>query len=283
MAPAAKRLASALAIASQDSRLRVTDIETRYKTRFTADTLAVLTRRFPRARFVWLMGADNLLQIAEWQRWPAIFGCVPVAVFARPTYTQVGLSSIAAQRFARNRCSARAAARLADATPPAWCFLPIRLEKLSATYLRQLAQTQTSRRKTRGEATITTETAVPLARPSATPRAIADLVLHVLDEGKAEEIREIDLRGKSSIADYMLIASGRSSRQVAALATQVTDKLRDLGLRHPSVEGKAQGDWVLIDAGDVIVHLFRPEVRAYYNLEKMWGVQIPPGEELRSA
>jgi ribosome-associated protein len=81
----------------------------------------------------------------------------------------------------------------------------------------------------------------------------------------------IDLQGKSSFADHMVIASGRSSRQVTALADQVESGLKDAGYGRISSEGKTHGDWVLIDAGDVIVHLFRPEVRSYYNLERMWG------------
>jgi ribosome-associated protein len=86
----------------------------------------------------------------------------------------------------------------------------------------------------------------------------------------------IDLAGKSSLADYMVVATGRSSRQVTALADQVATQLKKSGRGQVPVEGKAQGDWVLIDAGDVIVHLFRPEVRTYYNLEKMWGAAPVP-------
>ena len=94
-------------------------------------------------------------------------------------------------------------------------------------------------------------------------------IIASLEDGKAEEIVTIDLAGKTQIADYMVIASGRSARQVVALTEHLIEILprRSRSL----VEGKAQGDWVLIDAGDVIVHLFRPEIRAYYNLEKMWG------------
>ena len=105
--------------------------------------------------------------------------------------------------------------------------------------------------------------------------ALQALIFHTLDEGKAEELVSIDLRGRSSIADHMVIGSGRSSRQVAALADQVATKLKESGFGNVSIEGKSQGDWVLIDAGDVIVHLFRPEVRAYYNLEKMWRAVEP--------
>jgi len=93
----------------------------------------------------------------------------------------------------------------------------------------------------------------------------------LLDDGKAEDIATIDLQGKSDIADFMLIATGRSQRQVTALAQRVTEGLKEAGCKHVAVEGLRHGEWVLIDAGDVVVHLFRPETRAYYNLEKMWG------------
>ncbi|MGH7002042.1 MAG: ribosome silencing factor, partial [Stellaceae bacterium] len=90
----------------------------------------------------------------------------------------------------------------------------------------------------------------------------------------AEDLVVIDLQGKSSIADYMLIATGRSQRQVVSLAERLLATLKDHGHGRASAEGLSHGDWVLIDAGDVIVHLFRPEVRSYYNLEKMWGATL---------
>ncbi|WP_338064167.1 ribosome silencing factor [Rhodoblastus acidophilus] len=96
-----------------------------------------------------------------------------------------------------------------------------------------------------------------------------------LEDLKAEDISLIDLEGKTSVADWMVIASGRSTTQVGALADRVVRALKDMGARTPGVEGLPACDWVLIDAGDVIVHLFRPEVRAFYNLEKMWGVDRP--------
>lgn len=102
--------------------------------------------------------------------------------------------------------------------------------------------------------------------------ALRDLIVATLDDGKAEEIVVIDLAGKSSMADYMIVASGRSSRQVGALAEQLVEKLKGAGYRSPGVEGRGQGDWVLVDAGDAVVHLFRPEIRSLYNLEKMWSM-----------
>ncbi len=88
---------------------------------------------------------------------------------------------------------------------------------------------------------------------------------------KAEDSLTIDLTGKSSIADFMVVASGRSQRHVASIAEQVVKDIEKAGVPRVRVEGLRQGDWVLIDAGDVIVHVFRPEVRAHYNLEKMWS------------
>jgi ribosome-associated protein len=99
---------------------------------------------------------------------------------------------------------------------------------------------------------------------------LLERVLASLEDDKAEEIVSIDLRGKSSIADFMVICSGRSSRQVAAISEKLVERLKHAVGRPCRVEGKDAGDWVLIDAGDVIVHIFRPEVREFYQLEKMW-------------
>lgn len=95
-------------------------------------------------------------------------------------------------------------------------------------------------------------------------------IIESLNDDKAEEIVQIDLRGKSAMADHMVVCSGRSSRQVGAISEKLADRLKQKFGRHCKVEGKGQGDWVLIDAGDVIVHVFRPEVREFYQIEKMW-------------
>ncbi|WP_066658483.1 MULTISPECIES: ribosome silencing factor [unclassified Sphingomonas] len=97
------------------------------------------------------------------------------------------------------------------------------------------------------------------------------LVLTSLDDDQAVETVSIPLAGKSSIADYMVVASGRSTRQVASMAQKLAEKIKAERGHNPRVEGLPTADWVLIDAGDVIVHLFRPEVRTFYNLERMWA------------
>jgi ribosome-associated protein len=109
---------------------------------------------------------------------------------------------------------------------------------------------------------------------STDPAAVLTLVREILEDHKAEETVVIDLQGKSTIGDYMVIASGTSSRQVVALAEHIVQSLKKRGLPTVKPEGIRQGDWVLVDAGNVIVHLFRPEVRDFYNLEKMWEVDL---------
>ena len=106
----------------------------------------------------------------------------------------------------------------------------------------------------------------------------ADLLNQIvrwLDDAKAEEIVTIDLAGKSSIGDFMVVATGRSDRHVGAIAEQIGRKLKDLGLGRVRVEGMEACDWVLLDTGDIIVHVFRDEVRDFYNLEKMWSADRP--------
>ena len=100
---------------------------------------------------------------------------------------------------------------------------------------------------------------------------MAEALAKALEDDKAEDLLFIDLEGKSSLADYMIIASGRSGRHVASLADHISQEAKKLTGRPASVEGMPNADWVLIDTGDVIVHLFRPEVREFYNLEKIWA------------
>ncbi|ODT68880.1 MAG: ribosome silencing factor [Pelagibacterium sp. SCN 63-23] len=101
-------------------------------------------------------------------------------------------------------------------------------------------------------------------------KPLIDLILDTLEDAKAEDTVAVDITGKSSLADHMVVTSGRSQRHVAAVADQIINVLRDNGYGKPRVEGLPYADWVLVDSGDVIVHIFRPEVREFYNIEKMW-------------
>ena len=135
MAPLGERLASAQKLV-RHPKILVTDLEARLGTRYTADTLAALHRRFPNTCFVWLMGADNLAQIRHWERWCEVFRLAAVAVFDRPTYCLRALAELAAERFKRRRKPLRSARRLADMERPVWAFFRIRLDPSSATALR---------------------------------------------------------------------------------------------------------------------------------------------------
>lgn len=116
----------------------------------------------------------------------------------------------------------------------------------------------------------------PAPAAAAPAPQIIDLILKNLDDAKAEQTVAIDITGKSSLADHMVVTSGRSNRHVSAMADQLVKALREAGHGKPRVEGLPHADWVLVDTGDVIVHIFRPEVREFYNIEKMWTVDFAP-------
>lgn len=118
-------------------------------------------------------------------------------------------------------------------------------------------------------------TAKSLVRADLSAAALHALVMAQLDDDQAQDVVSIPLEGKSSIADHMVIASGRSTRQVASMAQKLAEKIKQAG-GTARIEGLTNADWVLIDAGDVIVHLFRPEVRTFYNLERMWAFGDAP-------
>lgn len=112
---------------------------------------------------------------------------------------------------------------------------------------------------------------VPTPLPASEPGSLHELVLKSLDDDQAQDLVSVPLEGKSSIADHMVIASGRSTRQVAAMAQKLAERIKHGGFGHVRIEGLPAADWVLVDAGDVVIHLFRPEVRSFYNLERMWA------------
>ncbi len=117
------------------------------------------------------------------------------------------------------------------------------------------------------------ELAVASAAAAVGP-VLIELVLETLDDAKAEQTVAVDITGKSSLTDHMVVTSGRSNRHVGAIADQLVKTLREQGFGKPRVEGLPHADWVLVDAGDVIIHIFRPEVREFYNIERMWAVDF---------
>jgi ribosome silencing factor RsfS/YbeB/iojap/nicotinate (nicotinamide) nucleotide adenylyltransferase len=316
MASFAKRFAMAR-FQARHPRILVTDLEVRLGTQFTFDTLAALSRYYPHTRFVWLMGADNLGQIHRWQHWRGIFQNIPIAVFDRPPYRLQTLAGPAAAAYAKYRRDPAKARDLVSLVPPAWTFFPSRLEPLSSSQLRQAARSfgpdslrarfaastfketdphmvtssmgKTPAEKPPAELRKKTARKKPAAETVGTPvkadpspEAVRDLVVKSIDDDKGEDIVVVDLQGRSNLADYIVIASGRSARQVGAMAEHLLRNLQpELSFRM-TVEGLPQGDWVLLDCGDVVVHLFRPEVRDFYAIEKMWGLE-PPAPKVSEA
>lgn len=129
--------------------------------------------------------------------------------------------------------------------------------------------------------TITPKGGPPIAKSKRTSHVqkLKRLIETSLDDDKAQDIVAIDLAGKSSLADYMIVASGLSQRHITTLANHIAEKLRTIGFGAVPAEGKDSSDWVVLDAGDIIVHLFHPEARRHYNLEKMWAMPTPVAME----
>ena len=241
-------------------------------TRYTLDTVRALNRLYPQARFVWLMGADILPQLEHWAGWRDLFAAIPIAAFARPGWSYAALQSAAPATFARYRLKAEQARTLASCEAPAWCFIPSRLDPHSATAIRAV---RPRRIPPKGKTISDKNTPEARTLPDRGKASAAQLALvkQSLEDDKAEDIAVIDLKGKSAFADYMVIASGRSTRQVVAIAEHLADRLKQAGHGYSPVEGKQVGDWVLVDGGDVVVHIFRPEARTFYALEKMWALE----------
>jgi nicotinate-nucleotide adenylyltransferase len=319
MAPFAARLASARRIAD-GRRVVATGIEARLGTRYTADTLALLRHRFPRARFALLLGADNLEQLPRWRRWREIARTTPIAVVPRPGATRRALAGQATRVLGRHRRRPAALLRGEEGAAHApWCLIPGPEHPASATAIRarcgepwqarntkrkeaaiartpkpragddlEAAPPRTPRPRRAGTATKALSAAGP-DRTSADPprsretepdrlQALVAAARTSLEDDKAENIQVLDVTGRASFTDRMIIATGQVERQLQAMATHLEEALEKAGMKLRRDRIQASPDWVLIDAGDLVVHLFRPDARATYALERMWGPDSPQGE-----
>jgi nicotinate-nucleotide adenylyltransferase len=282
MEPLPVRLARARQVA-RHPRIRVDAPELVLGTRYTLDTVRALRCVYRNARFVWLMGADILPQLVDWEGWRELFAAIPIAAFARPGWSYPALVSAAPRAFARFRIDAERARTLAARRPPAWCFIPSRLDSHSATAIRAVRSRPTKLDPAKAKGKTITQPIAKLPDRSKDTDALLALVRRSLDDDKAEEVVLIHLAGKSAFADFMVIATGRSNRQVVAIADHLAERLKQAGFGPVPVEGKQSGDWVLIDAGDVVVHVFRPETRAFYALEKMWALETEAAAKPKAA
>lgn len=170
-----------------------------------------------------------------------------------------------------NTTTRKRASAAAGSKPKAASKTGVAPKKTAATKAaKPAAKGKSPKKAAPGSGTAAKKSGIP-----ASVQKLHKLIVKSLDDDKAEDIVSIDLTGKSSVADFLIIASGRSSRQVGAIAEHLVERIaRETG-RKVRAEGKTAGDWVLIDTGDIVVHIFRPEIRGFYNLEKMWGAAMP--------
>jgi nicotinate-nucleotide adenylyltransferase len=356
MAPFPVRLRSAESIAD-GRRILAVGLEEAWRTRYTRDTLLLLRRRFRRARFVWLMGADILVQLPRWRRWEDVVRLAPFAVLPRPGSTMKALAGCAARRYRHARMPRGSGKLLVTKrrNPPAWVFLPGAEDPHSASAIRRRARGEEAitrlppddaswrkRRISRARRpgvsaalkakaarasiaaappeSVRKKAAVAGPKPVAGPRpavaankragaskpaesaaaavsgkapasrrrkakevtaldALQAVIVQSLADDKAEDLVTLDLVGRASFADRMVIATGLADRQIATMARHLEEKLKAMGFGRLAIEGRPGADWVLVDAGDIVVHLFKPEARAHYALERMWGAELGPEEQ----
>lgn len=317
------RLRSARRIAD-GKRVIATDIEARFGTTYTAQTLKKLMLRFPHIRFVWVMGADSFASLTRWNHWRDIVKRVPIAVLPRPGEMARALRGQTAQALRRSRLQGRRALVLSRARPPGWAFLLAPHCAISSTEIRRsvddksklssyyqlehepivknvFSQTQNaatpSRNRPKSTPSADQKQAAPTGaahkglkkdvaagpggkrakRAASSPEQV-EAVLTIIQESlaadKAEDIVIIDLVGRASFADKMVIATGQADRQIAAMAEHIEKSLKEAGIKRILIEGAGGSDWVLLDAGDIVVHLFKPESRQHYALERMWAPEL---------
>ena len=285
MAPFDARFASASRTARGDARFASATSSAGRARAITVDTVRLLKRRHPEHRFIWLLGSDTLPNFHKWRDWRGLAREVPIAVIRRPGYDSAAHAARAMGWLQRVRPSFEPGEKWTEWSAPAILFLRLPPDPTSATAIRAqdphgIADRKRAPRPLHSACHCSpgdhlTEHPVEDRRGGRqAPVDVEDLhklVLQSLDDDQAQEVVSIPLTGKSNIADHMVIASGRSTRQVASMAVKLADKIKQQFGRIVRIEGLPAADWVLIDADDVIVHIFRPEVRNFYNLERMWA------------
>lgn len=259
-----QRLSLCRQLTACDKRIFVSDIEELSGLRLSADTVRLIKKLHPTSQFVWLAGSDIMDELHLWEEVGSFFAQVPIAFFARPRSVISGLNSVMAQKMQDYRYYGHPQNLIAQ-TAPRWQFYTIPMNPLSSTQLR--AQ-QGNRGQKRTEKLMQTTTDKLSDKEIVTnlleqiQEAIADL--------KAKDVRTFDMSGQSSFADYMVLCTGNASTHVKSIARKVEENAKKAGITALNISGENLGDWVLIDFGDIVVHIFREEVRAYYQLEKLW-------------
>ena len=202
------------------------------------------------------MGSDNLINFHKWQKWQNIFNEISIVIFKRHGYNSLALKSITSKKFTTSKIRSLILNKKNFKKLPSWTWVNNKEIKISSSEIRK------QRNLLRGQIINNQIKNLPEA------------IKNILDDSKAEEIEVIDIKKKTSFADYFIIATCRSSTHANAIADELTKKLKKQGIKCPSPEGRPQCDWVIVDADSVIVHLFKYEIRKLYNLEKLWDISF---------
>ena len=266
---------------ADDQNIIISDFEDLLDLQLSADTVKHLEQAFPNTDFVWIMGTDILEELHLWEKVDEFVASIPLAVFSRPGSVMSALNSTMARKL-KQYCYFGPARGFMSYAAPAWTYVPMPMVDLSSTQIReQLSKAKTRINTQRGGPVAPgqpgqTVTAKRKGKALPTPEALRDIIVSKLEDDKVEELNVVDLSGKSSLADYMVIGTGRASTHVKAMSDHIQREVKNAGIQVTNVAGQGNGDWVLIDTGDVIVHLFRPEVREFYQLDKLWDPELLP-------
>lgn len=239
---------------ARHEKIIVSDIEKLFPTTYSSETIQILQYNYPNIKFVWIMGADNMVHIHEWYNWKKIFDLALVAVFDRKEYTKEALESEAGKCYKIIEVNSNDFSEY-NLSKGSCLFFKIDKSPLSSTALRNIYRKKHSNKD--------------LVDMSNTDY-LKDIILMSLDQDQAENIVLCDLANKASFARYMVVASGRSNRHVAAMIENLMERLKKINVPS-TASGLEYANWILLDVDDIIVNAFMPEYRKLYKLEQLWA------------
>lgn len=249
------RAEACASLAQNHTKIMVSDFELQFGIKYTFDTLEQLTSMFPEAHFIWLMGADNMLNFHKWYKWQQILDLVDIAVFNRNNIGDKVFDSEAALFFKEKNAIVISHDDKKTLSQEHKCYLfMIESFNISSTEIRN------SMNKNSNNA------------PSEYSEELKNFIVKFLEDKKAEDVLAINMTQKTNFADYMILASGSSARHINSLAENLQLELKkEFNLYGLNIAGKGTSDWILIDVGPIVVHIFKHDARSLYDLENLWN------------
>lgn len=243
-------------------KILVTDLEYHFKSTFTVDTLKQLRLHFPHTHFIWILGTDNLVQLPLWKNWTRLFRHTRIVVIRRRSTTLQALASIPVHRYKPYRLPLRSSYGIMCYRPPVWVVLMNKFYPFSSRCVR--------------------ETLPPMTKHKLLDHSlqsvhqdfdVVSVIRQTFDEHFADDVVTIDMTDRSVLFDTVIIASGRSTRHIWAITKKLLERLRQVKVKDVSVEGRPGSEWVLLDIGDVVVHIFLPKLRAFYDIDRFSRIE----------